>query len=296
MQMKIITQKVRYLSAVMSVVGSLLLVMLAAGAMAQDPKTFFDELQKRLIADGFAPQRITQIYQSDQVFFESRGVSAYFLHNEATLNYKKMTKPNWINEARAYMKENRQALDQAEVKYGVDPDIITAIILVETKFGRYLGNRSIINILSTMASLTQPEPREYLWGQLPVEKRYERNKYDQKADQKADWAYNELKAFLTYTEQHGIDAITVVGSYAGAVGIAQFMPSNIIAYGQDGNGDGRIDLFDDADAIFSIASYLKHYGWQPGIDRQKAYKVVFNYNHSSYYVDTILEIADLLKG
>jgi membrane-bound lytic murein transglycosylase B len=294
--MNIFSHKARFMATVMAVAGSLLLVALASGAMAQDPKTFFDELQKRLIADGFAPQRIAQIYQSEQVFFESRGVSAYFLHNEATLNYKKMTKPGWINEARDYMKEHRQALDQAEAKYGVDPDIITAIILVETKFGRYLGNRSIINILSTMASLTQPEPREYLWGQLPVEKRYERNKYDQKADQKADWAYNELKAFLTYTEQHGIDAITVVGSYAGALGIAQFMPSNIIAYGQDGNGDGRIDLFDDADAIFSIASYLKHYGWQPGIDRQKAYKVVYNYNHSSYYVDTILEIADLLKG
>ena len=53
---------------------------------------------------------------------------------------------------------------------------------------------------------------------------------------------------------------------------------------KDGNGDGRIDLFDDADAIFSIASYLKHYGWAPGIDRDSAYKVVYHYNHSKYYV------------
>jgi membrane-bound lytic murein transglycosylase B len=267
-----------------------------AAATAQDNKAFFRDLQKRLVADGFPLQRITRLYQSEQVFFESKGVSAYFLHNEAMLNYKKMTKPSWIREAKVYIKENKQHLEKARARFGVDPDIITAIILVETKFGRYLGNRSIINILSTMASLTMPEPREYLWGQLPKKNRYERNKYDQKADQKANWAYRELKAFLTYTEQHDIDPVSVVGSYAGAMGIAQFMPSNILAYGQDGNGDGRIDLFEDADAIFSIASYLKHYGWKPDIDRKKAYDVVYHYNHSKYYVNTILEIADLLKG
>ena len=51
-----------------------------------------------------------------------------------------------------------------------------------------------------------------------------------------------------------------------------------------------------ADAIFSIASYLKHYGWKPGISREKAYKVVYHYNHSKYYVNTVLDIADKLKG
>jgi membrane-bound lytic murein transglycosylase B len=274
----------------------LLLLITTAAAMDQDTKGFFNDLQKRLIADGFSQKRIAKLYQNEQVFFEAKGVSAYFLHNEATLNYKKMTKPSWIREAKVYMQEHKQALEKARDRYGVDPDVITAIILVETKFGRYLGKKSILNTLSTMAALTAPDPREYLWGELPKKNRYERNKYDQKADQKADWAYRELKAFLTYTEQHGIDPISVVGSYAGALGIAQFMPSNILAYGQDGNGDGRIDLFDNADAIFSIASYLKHYGWKPGIDRKKAYKVVYHYNHSKYYVNTILEIADLLKG
>ena len=265
------------------------------GIAENETATFFNELQQRLVADGFDPQRVKELYQSDQVFFETRGISAYFLHNEATLDYKKMTKPTWINEAKAYMAEHSQELQGARERFGVDPNVITAIILVETKFGRYLGKRSILSILSTMAVLTQSEPREYLWEQLPAKRRYEREKYDQKADQKAAWAYNELKAFLTYTAQHGLDAASIVGSYAGALGIAQFMPSNILAYGQDGNGDGIIDLFLDADAIFSIAGYLKNFGWKPGIDRNAAYDVVYHYNHSKYYVDTVLEIADLLK-
>ncbi len=263
---------------------------------ADDTRAFFDSLQQRLIEDGFDSERIRTLYADDDVFFESRGVSLYFLHNEASLNYNKMTKRSWIKEGKAYKKQHAEAMRRAQEKFGVDPDIITAIILVETKFGRYVGTRSIINTLSTMAALTEPAPREYLWKKLPPKRRFERNRYDQKADQKSEWAYRELKAFLTYTAQHGVDTVSIKGSYAGALGIAQFMPSNILAYGEDGNGDGRIDLFDDADAIFSIASYLKHYGWEPGIDDKKAFKVVYHYNHSKYYVETILKIATLLES
>jgi membrane-bound lytic murein transglycosylase B len=90
--------------------------------------------------------------------------------------------------------------------------------------------------------------------------------------------------------------LSVTGSYAGAVGIAQFMPSNILLHGQDGNQDGHIDLFDHADAITSIASYLKYYGWQPGMTGEPAGKVIYHYNRSPYYVDTILKAAKLLKG
>lgn len=271
-------------------------VMQTPAAAKDDSKMFYKELQARLVKDGFDPKRVKTIYQDEEVYFESKGVALYFLHNEASLNYDKMTKKTWIRQGRVYMREHAAALEQAEMKFGVDPAIITAIILVETKFGRYVGTRSIINTLSTMATLTEAAPREYLWERLPEDRRIERNQYDQKADQKSAWAYKELKAFLVYTQQHQIDPISVKGSYAGALGIAQFMPSNIMAYGEDGNGDGRIDLFEDADAIFSIAGYLKHYGWKPGIDSKKAAKVVYHYNHSKYYVNAVLKISKLLKG
>jgi peptidoglycan lytic transglycosylase B len=282
------------------VLGAFLILFLSlyqTPAIAQDQgKAYFNNLEKRLVADGFDPERLKSLYQSDAVVFESHGVSRYFLHNEATLDYQKMTGRSWIREGRVYMQEQDKALQKALKEYGVDPNVITAIILVETKFGRYVGNQSIISILSTMATLRDREPREYMWQQLPKDRRLERSLFNQKADQKADWAYRELKALLTYTKQHQIDVLSIKGSYAGALGIAQFMPSNILAYGQDGNGDGRIDLFNDADAIVSIASYLKHFGWKPGLKRKQAYKVVYHYNHSKYYVNTILEIADLLEG
>ena len=80
------------------------------------------------------------------------------------------------------------------------------------------------------------------------------------------------------------------------MGIAQFMPSNVLSLAQDGNNDGRIDLFDHADAIMSVASYLSHYGWRPGIDHKAAYRVLLRYNYSKPYANTVLKIADLLKN
>ena len=101
---------------------------------------------------------------------------------------------------------------------------------------------------------------------------------------------------MKYTNREEMDPASIPGSYAGAMGIPQFMPSNIRTLAKDGNNDGRIDLFNHADAISSVANYLKHYGWRPGIDDKKAYKVLLRYNYSKYYANTIIKISKLLKG
>ncbi len=269
----------------------------AAPLLATDQSTPFENLEKRLIADGFDSQRIKTIFASPEVSFEKGGVSAYFMHNESKLNYKQFTRVWNISSAKKYMQQHQQALDAAQQTYGVDKEVITAIILVETKLGTFTGKRSVINTLATLSAMADDAPREIIWENLPDnDRRMSRDKFEKKADRKSSWAYRELKAFLTYTEAQGMDPTTIKGSYAGAMGISQFMPSNIAPYGKDGDNDGKIDLFVHADAISSIASYLKHYGWKPGISREKAYKVVYHYNHSKYYVNTILDVADKLKG
>jgi len=93
-----------------------------------------------------------------------------------------------------------------------------------------------------------------------------------------------------------MDPVTVTGSMAGALGICQFMPSNIVPYGKDGNDDGRIDLFDHADAIASVAHYLKQNGWRRDLDRAGAGRVILRYNNSRPYMEAILKVAGLLKG
>lgn len=279
---------------------AIVLVLLAgpsAFAFAAGSPGPFHALEQRLIEDGFDSARIQAIFASPDVSFEKGGVSAYFMHNEASLNYSQFTQAGPISSARKYMQTHKDALDAAQTAYGVDREVVTAIILVETRLGTYTGNKSVVNTLATLAAMADEKPRKAIWDNLPdSDRKLSRKQFEKKADQKSKWAYRELKALLTYTEREGMDPTTIKGSYAGAMGISQFMPSNIVPYGKDGNADGRVDLFVHADAISSVASYLKRYGWKPGISREKAFKVVYNYNHSKYYVNTVLDIADKLKG
>lgn len=274
-----------------------LLMGFALPVCAADSIDPFASLKKRLIADGFDGDRIQAIFDTPSVSFEKKGVGAYFMHNEASLNYKQFSHTGSIDAARIYMQTHRQALDAAQIQYGVDKEVITSIILVETSLGTYTGKRSVINTLATLSAMADAAPRQIIWETLPDDsRRMARKAFEKKADEKASWAYRELKAFLTYTDHEGMDPTTIKGSYAGAMGISQFMPTNIPKYGKDGNKDGRIDLFDHADAISSIAAYLNSHGWKPGISRDKAFEVVYHYNHSKYYVNAILDIAEQLKG
>ncbi|WP_246556223.1 lytic murein transglycosylase [Desulfonema magnum] len=257
---------------------------------------YFKSLQAKLISDGFDKARIKKLYSEPRVSFNTKGVSSYFVHSESKLNYGQFLKKSPIRKARRYMKIHKTDLTAAEKAYGVNRRIITAIMLVETRLGTYTGKSSVFNILSTMAALESPKVKAILWKKISNSTHLTNEDFEKKAEKKSGWAYDELKAFLKYTAGEKINPLDIYGSYAGAMGICQFMPSNILTLARDGNNDGRINLFNHADAIMSIASYLNYYGWYPGIDSKKAYEVVYEYNHSQYYVNTILKIAELLKG
>jgi membrane-bound lytic murein transglycosylase B len=219
----------------------------------------------------------------------------FFVHSEASLDYDQFTTKDSVAKARSYIDRYREDLERAEIKYGVDKNVVAAILLVETRLGKYTGRSPILNTLATMASLSDPIRRETLFQHISSNpKRLPRDKFEKKADRKSRWAYDQLKAFIEYSNQEKIDPFSIYGSYAGAFGIAQFMPTSIVAYAVDGDGDGRIDLFTHADSIASAANYLKQFGWKPGISRKKAEKAVHAYNRSSYYVNAVLTIVDKL--
>ncbi len=268
-------------------------------ASAAEAELNFRSLKIRLINDDafdLSPDRIGELFGHSALSYDIRAVSSYFQHQESRLNYDQFLAPDQIRKARAYIKKHQAHLAETEKTYGVDKEIITAIALVETRLGTFVGKNSVFNILATMAALEDPDIRELFWEEIPVERRISKSKYDKKALQKARWAYKELRAFLKYVEGQGLYPYDLPGSYAGAMGIAQFMPSNILTLAVDGNKDGQVNLFQHEDAISSIANYLKHHGWEPGMARDDAYKVVFHYNRSKYYVNTILAIYDKLKG
>jgi membrane-bound lytic murein transglycosylase B len=265
-------------------------------AMAATKDHLFKGLQERLVSDGYDRNTIAAIYARPGVAFDVASVASFFVHRESKLNYGQFSETGSIKQARAYMTRHEAALNKAQAQYGVDKEVITAILLVETRLGRYTGRSVVINTLSTMAALTDPAIRDYLYKQIPKKKRLSPTKYNKKARIKSDWAYRELKALIEFTEDQKLDAVAIKGSYAGAMGLPQFMPSNAIKLGVDGSGDGKIDLFEDTDAIFSIAKYLKYHGWKAGISAEKAHRVIRRYNNSSYYADGVLSAADKLRN
>ncbi len=277
---------------------SLVFFALPGRAQTKDPtpKLEFNRLIQRLVNDGFQEDSIKKIFENPKVFFDAKGVSLFFVHSESSLDYDQFLSKPSIKNARAYMEKHKAILDKAQEEYGVDKTIITAIILVETRLGTYVGNRAVINTLSTMAALADKEERMNLWDSISDSRRLTKEKFEKKADSKSEWAYTELKALLKFSKREALDVAAITGSYAGAMGISQFMPSNALTLARDGNQDGRVNLFDHADAIHSIANYLKHFGWEPSVTRQKAHKILYKYNHSNYYVDTLLKISDQLKG
>jgi membrane-bound lytic murein transglycosylase B len=106
--------------------------------------------------------------------------------------------------------------------------------------------------------------------------------------------YPEVLAMFEMEDRTGIDPLDVRGSGSGAFGLPQFLPSSYLRFGVDGDRDGRVSLYDPADAIASAANYLARHGWRPGISHAEQRQVIWAYNHSDPYIDTVLELADAL--
>lgn len=136
-----------------------------------------------------------------------------------------------------FWRENAAALDRASRHYGVPPEYIVGIIGVETFYGRNLGSHRVIDALSTLAF-------EY--------------------PRRADYFAGELENFLIMARNERVDPLSPRGSYAGAMGLGQFMPTSFLKWAVDLDGDGRKDLWEPADAIGSVANYFKAHGWESG--------------------------------
>ena len=111
-------------------------------------------------------------------------------------------------------------------------------------------------------------------------------------EQRSDWAYKEFVALLGNVRASHLDALGVPGSVYGAIGLCQFMPSNIAPYGADGDGDGTVNLFTVPDAVASLSNYLAMHGWNKASTRAARHKVIKTYNRIDIYANTILGLAE----
>ena len=158
--------------------------------------------------------------------------------NGAWLRYrKKFITPDNVQNGVVFWNQYEDALNRAWQVYGVPPEIIVGIIGVETRWGRVMGKTRILDALATL-SFNYPRRAEYFSG--------------------------ELETFLLMARDEQDDPLNLKGSFAGAMGYGQFMPSSYKQYAGDFSGDGHINLWDPVDAIGSVANYFKAHGWVKG--------------------------------
>jgi membrane-bound lytic murein transglycosylase B len=240
---------------VSSLVGALSLDALAAPAQAianadvapapiaysdprrEDVKKFISELADE---EGFDPKVLTQVFS--QAKYKQKIVDAISRPAERTLNWREyqdiFLTERRVREGKKFMAEHEATLARAYSQHGVPPEIVAAIIGVETMYGSITGNYRVIDSLSTLAFDYPPRGKFFR---------------------------SELKQFFLLAREEGQNPLEPKGSYAGAMGYGQFISSSYRAYAVDFDGDGVRDIWHNpVDAIGSVANYLSRHGWRKG--------------------------------
>jgi len=276
-------------------------------------------LTQRLQRDGFEKERLDQLFSRMDTPPSLRPMGSKikelytlkFMSRPAPKSAKKAPAANrlgipgpWfkgvVTEANArlcqeFIKSNSKAFALAQKKYGVPAPVGAALLFVETRLGKLTGRE---NAFYTLASMSSKFPVENVLGYVDGIPGAEQRQdwVGARMDEKSEWAYKELKALLAYCEANGIDPHSIPGSAYGAIGMCQFMPSNISRFAEDGNGDGVIDLFTPADAILSLSRYLSLHGWRAGMPLKGQVNALMRYNKMLKYAHTILALAKTIEN
>jgi len=233
-------------------------------------------LQASFLKAGISPDEIDAIF-SDERLEIYHNIYSSPAPKDGEQKKKKLSyfdeefgllKPESIESGRRIMAENKEIFERLESRHGIPANYIVAIIRVETNFKEHLGEYGVFNALYTMAMLSKRSKRVHMAGK-------------------------ELVTWVKTCRKTGMDPFTVKGSWAGAFGIPQFMPSSYVVFAVDVNNDGIVDLHDYPDAFASVANYLRRVGWKTGNEKRMR-QAVYRYNHQKAYVNAVFAYAESL--
>ncbi len=254
----------------------------------------WEYIVQKLIKDGVDKKIVNSIYLNEKMP-ALEDVSFKIKPQETPLIYEGFKNQKLINDAALYLKNNKTDFTKAEKRFGVSRNVIVSIMLVETHLGANTGNSLIINRLSRVGSIAKPEIiKENYERLLKEDKTVTYKEVEDRAIYLESRFYPEVLALIKISRKYKIDLMNLKGSFAGAFGIPQFLPSTFLNYAVDGNKDGTISLFNKSDAIYSIANYLSKLGWKDNASQKQKESVIWQYNHSQPYIDTVLYIAGKL--
>jgi membrane-bound lytic murein transglycosylase B len=213
-----------------------------------------DMARRAGLDEAWVQQVLGQARKSDQVLRLMQPAPAGTPKNWRVYR-SRFIEPIRIKAGVKFWEANRRWLERAQAQTGVPAEIIVGIIGVETLFGQHTGNVPVLDALTTLAFDFPPShPR---------------------AQQRSEFFRSELEQFLVLARRTGTDPLRLRGSYAGALGMPQFMPSSWVRFAVDFDRDGHVDLFhSNADVIGSVANYFVAFNWKPGMPTH--YPVTFD--------------------
>lgn len=224
-------------------------------------------LIQKIKANGFSDEEVQKIFSDSRIMLypeilDKKGHGINYMHKRFGL-----LTPGSVKRGQVVLQENRLILETIENQYGVDKETIIAIYRLETNLGSHKGRYLVFNSLLTLALLE---------------------------NRRSAWAERELLSLLIFTKNSKKDPLSIKGSWAGAFGLCQFIPSSVIKYAVDGDGNGEIDLNNFSDATTSIANYLKLNGWEKN-DLQRKKQAIWAYNNCDDYVNAVMAYASACK-
>jgi membrane-bound lytic murein transglycosylase B len=269
------------------------------GGAVPMPENHFAQLKQRLVDDGADGETVDKLFQDRRFRLQPRLLKVNVRQPSGKRGYERFVGDASVRTATSFLEVHRETIERILEGTRVNPEVVVAILKVESGLGTYTGNHRLLNVFATLTlldseRLTDVAPTfwERVLEDIPAR---ERDAAVQKANQrrkaKARWAYRQLKALMRMAEVGHLDPLEVRGSWAGAYGMPQFLPTSALAYGRDGDGDGVVDLDHLPDAVASVAHYLRIHGYRPDVQRKRR-KAVWHYNHSQDYVNCIVTLAD----
>jgi membrane-bound lytic murein transglycosylase B len=267
----------------------------AHGNESNEIPSFYQPLIYRLFQDGFDLEFTTKLFSDSRSEFIPAVTTISLYPNEIPERYAQFLSAESILLSKKFLRSHFNTLRQMEKRFQVDKEVAVAILLVESRFGENIGRYRVI---PTLASITLMDSSEILRKNCGALLQFDPESscewIESRSRRKAEWAYQELKCFLNIIRQEKIDPLEVYGSHAGAMGIAQFIPSSYLNYAlsQKSLGDW---LSSREEAIFSIGNYLGSHGWKKTLPVQKKKQILWYYNRSEPYVETVLKVSQKIK-
>jgi membrane-bound lytic murein transglycosylase B len=274
-------------------VCALTVALLCPPAAARTDVRGYGYLIEKLVADGVERDSAIAAYRRVPRFSH---VLFSVEPGESRAPYRKLLGASSVSAARRCRGRHDSAFRAAESRSGVPASVLSAVIHVETRCGAFTGRHIVLHRLSRLAMANEPANVRYniqrrTRGLAPAERIEIERKIRDRARYLEETFYPEVRATFELAKKLGFDPLGIRGSRSGAFGVPQFLPSSYLRFAVDGNGNGKISLYEFSDAIASTANYLAAHGWSPGLSTAEKRQALWAYNRSDAYIDTVLTLT-----